>query len=106
MKFRHQGDIPFTSYSGKIDGKIVKHTGSVVLALGEHTGHKHVITIPKIDDMEARKLPDGGWILTLKSEATVTHNQHGAIKIPKGIYRVGQEREIDHFSGLTRKVID
>src|SRR3990167_1115263 len=96
-QFKHQGDIPFAPYTGKIEGKVVKHKGSVILALGEHTGHKHVITVPKIDDMEARKLPDGGWILPLKSEGMVTHNQHGPITIAPGIYRVGNEREIDHF---------
>lgn len=106
MKFIHQGDIPFAPYSGKIEGEKTQHNGSLVLALGEHTGHKHVITVPKIDDMIAYKTIDGGWILTLKAEGTVTHNQHGPLTVAPGTYRVGHEREVDHFSKIVRKVID
>ena len=101
-----QGDIPFFPFNGKITGEKFAHKGSVVLALGEKTGHRHVITVPKIDDMEAYKLPDGGWILTLKKEGQLTHNQHGALVIPIGTYRVGKEREFDHFSHSTRRVVD
>lgn len=104
--FKHQGDVPFHPYKGKIKGELVTHKGSVVLALGEQTGHKHVITVPKIDDMEARKLPDGGWILTLKTDGTVTHEEHGPVVIPAGVYRVDKEREVDHFAEVTRKVVD
>ena len=75
--FKHQGDIPFHPFNGEIKGTKVKHNGSVVLALGEKTGHKHV-----------------------------THNQHGTLTIAPGTYRVGQEREVDHFAQVTRKVID
>ena len=107
QKFVFQGDVPFAPFTGKITGEIIKHSGSVVLALGEQTGHKHVITVPKIDDMEARRLPDGGWILTLKSEGTVTHEEHGQIIVAPGVYRVGKERELDHFANsVIRKVVD
>lgn len=107
MKFKHQGDIPFAPYKGKVEGELTNHNGSLVLALGEHTGHKHVITVPDITDMEAYKLADGGWILLLKREGTVTHNQHGVITIAPGTYRVGHEREVDHFAdSVIRKVID
>ena len=107
MTFKHQGDIPFYPYSGKIKGKKHNHKGSVVLALGEHTGHKHVISVIDHNDMEVWEQLEGGWIITLKNEAELTHNQHGALKIPAGTYRVGQEREVDWFAeGIERKVID
>ena len=105
-KFVHQGDVPFYPYTGEIMGEKVKHNGSVVLALGEHTGHKHTITVPRLEDMEAYKLPDGGWLLKLKSGGSVKHNQHGEITVAPGLYRVGQEREHDWFQSVTRKVID
>lgn len=105
--FKHQGDLPFHAFSGEITGKKQKHTGSVVLALGEHTGHKHVISVLDANDMEAWKQLDGGWIITLKTEAKLVHNQHGPLTIAPGTYRVGHEREIDWFAeGVTRKVID
>lgn len=106
MQFKHQGDIPFYPYGGEIKGKKQKHNGSVVLALGEKTGHKHTISTLDHNDMQAWKQLEGGWIITLKTEGTVTHNQHGTIIVPPGTYRVGQEREVDWFSGVTRQVID
>lgn len=107
QKFVHQGDVSFAPYAGKIEGELFKHSGSVVLALGEQTGHKHVITVTNIENMEARKLSDGGWILTLKSEGIVTHEEHGTIIVAPGTYRVGKERELDHFAGsVARKVVD
>lgn len=104
--FKHQGDIPFFPYTGKVTGTKAKHTGSVVLALGEKTGHKHVISVIDHNDMQAWKQLEGGWIITLKSEGTVTHNQHGTIVVAPGTYRVGQEREYDYFQEVARKVID
>ena len=107
MTFKHQGDVPFFPFDGKVTGTKVKHSGSVVLALGEHTGHKHVITVMDANDMEAWKQLDGGWIISLKTEAQLTHNQHGALTVAPGLYRVGHEREVDWFAeGITRKVID
>ena len=101
-----QGDIPCYPYAGEIKGTEVKHTGSVVLALGEKTGHKHVISTLNPNDLQAWKQLEGGWIITLKTEGTLTHNQHGALTIAPGTYRVGQEREYDHFADISRRVID
>jgi hypothetical protein len=106
MKFKHHGDVLIQPYKGEALGSAVAHNGSVILALGETTGHKHVITVPKIDDMEARKLADGSWLLTLKSEGTLTHEEHGTLKVAPGRYRFGGEREFDWFQKATRKVID
>lgn len=102
--YRH-GDISLHPEE-KIEGEIVKHNGSFTLAFGEHTGHKHVISVPSIDDMEVRKLADGGYILTLKSEGTVTHEEHRKIKIAPGTYRMKNEREFDYALGEVRKVLD
>ena len=104
--FKHQGDIPFFPFNGIVKGNKVKHTGSVVLALGEKTGHKHVISTLNPNDLQAWKQLEGGWIITLKTEGTLTHNQHGALTIAPGTYRIGQEREKDWFSEVVRKVID
>lgn len=105
-QFKHQGDIPLYPFLGKPTGNAVQHNGSVVLALGEKTGHKHVITVSNPNDLQAWKQLGGGWIITLKTEGTLTHNQHGALTIAPGTYRIGQEREHDYFSEVTRQVID
>lgn len=105
--FKHQGDIPFAPYHGKIEGELVKHNGSHILALGEKTGHKHVISVPDPKDMTIYKTEIGEWIVDLRATGTVTHNQHGTITLEPGVYRVGREREIDWFSqGIEKKVVD
>ena len=101
---RH-GDISFHPIN-KAEGEIIKHNGSFVLAEGETTGHKHVITTENIADMEVRRASDGGYILTLKKAGTISHEEHKTIIVPPGTYQVGKEREMDWFSLTTRKVID
>lgn len=106
MKFYHQGDVPFYEHKGKIEGEKVTHKGSLVLAFGEATGHHHTITVPDLTKMDAYKLADGGWILTLREEGSVTHQEHGEITLAPGTYRVGRERELDWNTGMARNVID
>lgn len=93
-------------YEGEITGEKVAHNGSLILAWGEATGHNHTITVPNIEDMEAVHLPNGGWLLSLKAEGVVTHQEHHPIKLAPGKYRIGHEREMDWFSLSTRQVID
>lgn len=105
MKFKHQGDISFIP-THETKGKAQKHNGSFTLALGEHTGHKHVITVADPNSMEIYQ--DGAtYFITLKTEAQVKHNQHGTITLAPGVYKMGNEREIDWFAeGVERRVID
>lgn len=103
--FKHQGDIPCYPFKGKLTGKKVSHNGSFILALGEATGHNHKITVANPDDLEIREV-EGGFILTLKSEATISHQEHLPIILTPGKYRTGHEREKDWFSLAVRRVID
>ena len=104
MHYRH-GDIPFHPFEGKAEGKVVKHDGSFTVALGEATGHHHLLTVENPDDLTIMATPMG-YILTLKSEGTLTHQEHGTLTIAPGIYRTGREREYDWFAKSTRRVID
>lgn len=103
--YRH-GDLSFHPINEELKGELVKHNGSFVLALGEHTGHKHVITVPRLDDMEIFKTPEGGYYMRLKTEGTITHEEHRPVKIAPGTYKMVHEREFDYALGETRKVID
>ena len=103
LKLRH-GDIAFYQIE-KVEGEKQKHNGSFAVALGETTGHRHVITVPNIKDMEVYKV-GGGYILTLKSEGTITHEEHGTLTIGVGTYRTGIQRERDPFSNAVRQVVD
>lgn len=109
--YKRHGDISFYEISkkefDKLKGEKVKHNGSFVLSEGETTGHKHVITATDILDMDIFKIEDGGYVFQLKSEGSVVHEEHKKLKFSPNYYRVGKEREVDHFAGsITRKVID
>ena len=74
----------------------------IVLAEGEATGHAHVVL-----DEEARAFRDeSDLLLSLSREATVTHEEHGPITLPPGIYRVRRVREYDHFVEEAKPVQD
>lgn len=103
--FKHQGDIPLYPHKGLVEGSPLKHNGTFVLALGEATGHHHRIEVGDIADMQIVKT-EGGYILTLKKEATITHQEHLPITLAPGVYRTGHEREKDWFSLATRRVVD
>ena len=74
---------------------------TVVLAEGELTGHHHTAfgTIAFFrDDGLARDIPDGLYIGHMKIEAPsarVVHQEHAAIDLPMGTYRVRRQRELD-----------
>lgn len=103
--YGHQGDIVFAPYKGELEGTLEKHNGRITVGWGEVTGHSHVLTVERPQDMEIVKVSDG-FILRLKGEGTVTHNEHKPIKLKPGNYRIGNEREMDWFSMVPRKVVD
>lgn len=96
----------FHPYNGELPEEKLKHIGSFTLALGEQTGHRHVITVERPDQMEMRQLATGEYVLVLTAPGTVTHEEHKQIVLPPGIYRAGKEREKDWFSLSVRQVID
>jgi len=102
--YRH-GDVPITS-TKEVKGKKVAHNGSWILAEGEVTGHHHVITTPRIEDMDIHDCGNGLWTLVLREEGTLTHPEHKTLKIPAGVYSVGREQEYDYFQKAIRRVID
>ena len=75
--------------------------GSIVLARGEVTGHRHRfdanagVTMFR-DDALAREVPDGLYIGHVKvgaKGAELLHEEHGTISLPKGTYRIRRQRE-------------
>jgi hypothetical protein len=76
--------------------------GRLVLALGEATGHAHAVVGPgelyRSADLTAPAclhVPSGG---------RVVHEEHGAISLPPGWYRVIRQRE--YVPGSVRVVAD
>lgn len=105
-KFWRHGDLSFHLIENNESGEILKHNGSFTLALGETTFHKHVITVPNIDDMIVQRTADGGLILTLKADGQISHEEHKTITIPKGTYRMKNEREYNYYELASQRVID
>lgn len=76
--------------------------GRLVLALGEVTGHAHAIPSPGRLIREASAF--GPMLLHLPEGGRVVHEEHAAITLPQGWYRVVRQRE--YVPGSVRIVAD
>lgn len=76
--------------------------GRMVLALGEVTGHAHAVVGPGRLVREQGEF--GPALLHLPDGGRVVHEEHAAIPLPKGWYRVVRQRE--YVPGAVRIVAD
>ena len=85
-------------------GEVAK---SLVLQVGEQTGHFHALTVEDPKDLIVHKW-DGklGLVFELKSEGTVTHQEHHLRVLPPGFYVRRQEQEYNPYEKAVRKVVD
>jgi len=87
MYYRH-GDVILKKVN-EIKGKKLNH---LILAEGEVTGHKHVISEGEAELYEC----EGTLFLSVKSEtALLTHEEHKEIELPKGDYQITIQREFE-----------
>lgn len=88
MLYRH-GDVMIQKVrSLPKDSKRQRH---LILAEGEVTGHSH--RIRETDVAELLRSPHNLYLRVTGDKATVVHEEHTAIELPKGIYRVWRQRE-------------
>lgn len=85
--------------------------GAVVLERGEVSGHRHAIygggaTLFR-DDALARDVPNGLYVghLAVSSPVAVKHEEHAAINLEPGVYRISRQREATDDSA-TQMVAD
>jgi hypothetical protein len=102
-KIIRHGDVIVEKFKGSFEGKEVTHNGSFVLAYGETTGHKHLLTCER---MMIKQDINGRYFLHLETEGRLSHEEHKTLTIPAGDYLVGAEQEMDWFQKVARKVID
>ena len=76
--------------------------GRLVLALGEVTGHAHAVVGP--GELLREPGPFGSSWLHLPEGGRVVHEEHAAISLPRGWYRVVRQRE--YQPGAVRIVAD
>ena len=88
-----QGDVFIERIAALPNGLTPKAPdgGRVVLAYGEVTGHAHALDAALADLFEDR---DGTLYLRVGAVgAAVQHEEHGAIALEAGVYRITHQRE-------------
>lgn len=96
MKMFRQGDVLLVQVSEIPAGATpCKVDGDVILAYGEHTGHAHRFTEGTVKPLAKGGVwePSAERFIQALDGATLRHEEHGAIAIPTGNYRVVQQRE-------------
>jgi len=104
MKYYQQGDVLlFVDEKPKSGKKVRAKNGRLILAEGEATGHAHAI---KAGDGVSLMECDGSLFLSTEKRVTIKHEEHKAVTIPPGDYRIGKVREYDHFEEESKFVQD
>lgn len=87
MNYRH-GDVLIQKVE-KIKGRKLAH---LVLAEGEVTGHKHIITegLAELYEHEGTL-----FLRILSEEAVLTHEEHKPLMLPRGDYEITIQREYE-----------
>ena len=96
---QRQGDVFIVPLNELPDGL----TGArPVLAEGEVTGHSHRISDPATAQVLVRQ--NRMYLRVTASSATIVHEEHGPLTIPKGSYEVRIQRE--YHPQEIRRVVD
>ncbi len=96
-----QGDVPFLKISALPEG--ARPRKSRIVALGEATGHHHVIE-------KAKMYEDGfGNLFALVDKPTrLLHHEHAPIILEPGVYQFGEKGvyQVEYDGEEERRVID
>ncbi len=110
IKFRRSGDVNLHPLDKLPEGlKEVKFDGvEWILARGEATGSKHLLTVERPSTMRVFKDDNGRFYFALTEKAKSSHtSDHETTIVEHGFYVQTPEREIDHFvNSVVRKVRD
>lgn len=100
MHYRH-GDLSFAPAQAIKGTKVGEK--KFVLAVGEHTSHKHVIT----GDIEIFKDTGGKLYIKVGDSGVIRHEEHKPITLPKhSLWEMRHEQEHDYFLGEVVRVQD
>jgi hypothetical protein len=112
MKDKHE---PYRSYGHKKESQSTKNVDVITVAHGEATGHTHSfrmsqqtpgVAITAYGGTRTRVGDVPEFIKITGNSAIIKHEEHNALTIPVGHYKVGIVREFDHISGTARYVVD
>lgn len=98
MKMYRQGDVLLVTVDSMPENaQDVTESDRIVLAYGEVTGHAHALYEPQTEETPHGKarLLDTGFERFLKvlEPTQLKHEEHTAIDLAPGVYRVIQQRE-------------
>lgn len=99
MEYFQTGDLLYFKETKKPKG--LKEVKNGVLLHSDKTGHAHVLKSGKLFKTKENKM----WI-EVPRKATLKHEEHKDLALPKGVYRVEQVFEYDHLLEESRAVID
>ena len=108
-------DQPYQSYGHKRESQSTKDVDVITVAHGEATGHTHSfrmsqqtpgVAITAYGGTRTRVGDVPEFIKITGDSAVIKHEEHNALTIPAGHYKVGIVREFDHISGKARYVVD
>jgi len=103
--YRH-GDILLVP-TEKTGVRKISKGQSHVLAYGEATGHRHLLTAsPKDTAFSVFEDKKGTVTLILGQAGSLTHEEHKQLEVTPGTYKVVHEREYDYFALESRRVAD
>lgn len=105
-----QGDVLLVPDEHPGGSRRVRPGPRLILAEGEATGHAHAIRSRAVSHPDAHLLERGEqrWLVA-EHEVTLEHEEHAAIAVPPGVYRVVIQREYvpSHVPAQrTRRVVD
>ena len=83
-----------------------KKLSTEILALGEVTGHKHVLAVAEPKTLSVVTTKSGKTLIRVDSPASLTHEEHHQLSIIPGMYVKEIEREFDPFERSFRSAID
>ena len=85
-----QGDVLLVPVASAPDGRPIEpEDGRLVLARGEATGHHHSVAVVDGELIDTAE----GVFLTIMAATPLVHQEHGAITLEPGVYRVVRQRE-------------
>ena len=77
-----------------------------ILALGEATGHKHILVGNAQIYNQVNEEGTETKYLQVNEESVINHEEHRTVTLPKNNYVMVQEREFDVFTEMGRDVYD
>jgi hypothetical protein len=86
--YRHGDLLVSTAKTLPVGARRLQH---VVLAQGELTGHSH--RIAERESAILYETTDGLYLDVTGDAATLIHQEHGPIELPRGLYHVWRQRE-------------